>query len=111
MFYGQGHKNDFEYIMGYTSKWLEMYFQFCPMVLALSSKVEKMFMHSVCLHVLTVVNILEISLNLCMLFICDRIYNVENDMYVFFLHLCDLNVLLQRYTSFQIHFWPIGEGR
>ena len=77
MFLVQGHTKDFRYIMGYASKRLEMYFQFCTMVFNTFQQCWKRFMLSVCLsvrpsvHALTVVNILQISLNLYMLFISD----------------------------------------
>ena len=51
IFHLQDHTKDFGYIMGYAMKRLEMIFNCVPWFLTLSNKVEKMFMHSVCLSV------------------------------------------------------------
>ena len=63
--------------MVYSSKRLEMYFQFCYMVFNIFQQSRKMFLHSVSLsvrpfaHALTVANTIQMSLNLYMLFIPD----------------------------------------
>ena len=68
MFHIQYHTKDFEYIMGYAPKRLEMYRQFFKWFLTLSNKVEKcLCILLVCqsvrlpVHALTVKNILKIS--------------------------------------------------
>ena len=58
MFQIQDDTKDFWYIMGYASKRLKMYFQFCSTVFTLSNKIEKcscirflcLFVRPVCAH-------------------------------------------------------------
>ena len=75
MFHIQDNARNSLYIMGYASKRLEMYFQFCSMVF-------NTFQQSLCIqffclsvrpsvHALNVIIILQISLNLYMLLIFD----------------------------------------
>ena len=106
MFHIQDHTKNFEFIIGYFLKRLEMYSQLCYMVFNTFQQSLKMFVHSVYLsvrphHTLTVVNILQMCFNLYLLFISDIEWTVLK------MPCTVLSVRLQRHTKI---FWCILEG-
>ena len=76
-FHMQYDTKGFWYIMDYDSKQLEIYFLLCSMVINTFRQSWRMFIRSVCLsvhpsmHALALVNILQKSWNLYMIFISD----------------------------------------